>query len=431
MMKISFKIQVNPRKVREDRMTRLRIFFVCFLPISLFVSGCGRPEKKMQFEPNLVLAQATKIKVGDIYPMETAVSEATTVVNEMFGSPNEPKLPNDLLEDEQKSFLNTENLEKASGPVAAGRGLYRQHCIACHGVTGNGRGINAMQADVYPRDFRMGKFKFKSTTRGAKPMKEDLYTTIRHGIAGTTMVAIKELSDEDVNTLVDYVIYLSVRGEVERNLIIASEEIAFEEGDHLYLAGSKGFDDNQKDMVKETVAAVMDSWVNAESKVKQAPEPGDVPITATVAELRAAAASDQDSPLKKSIARGKELFAAETASCYKCHGPKGYGDGGTQDYDAWTKDWTSDRGIDPTNEEALIPLQALGGLPPRKIVPRDFRKGIYRGGAAPEKLYLRIAHGIDGTPMPAAEGVLQPADIWSLINYVRSLEEPSKDLTAN
>lgn len=410
-------------------MIRLRLFFICLLPISVVFSGCSRPERKIQFEPNLVLAQATKIKVGEIYPMETAMSEVTTVVNEMFGTPDLPKLPSDL-EVEHKDFLKTENLEKASGPVEAGRGLYRQHCIACHGVTGNGRGINAMQADVYPRDFRMGKFKFKSTTRGAKPLKEDLYTTIRNGIAGTTMVAIKELSDEDVNTLVDYVIYLSVRGEVERNLIIATEEIAFEEGQHLYNDKTDDFK-SQKEMVQETVAAVMDSWVNAESKVKQAPEPGDVPITATVAELRAAAASDQDSPLKKSIARGKELFAAETASCYKCHGPKGYGDGGTQDYDAWTKDWTLDRGIDPTNEEALIPLQALGGLPPRKIAPRDFRKGIYRGGAAPEKLYLRIAHGIDGTPMPAAEGVLQPADIWSLINYVRSLEEPSKDLTAN
>ncbi len=410
-------------------MIRLRLFFICLLPISVVFSGCSRPERKIQFEPNLVLAQATKIKVGEIYPMETAMSEVTTVVNEMFGTPDLPKLPSDL-EVEHKDFLKTENLEKASGPVEAGRGLYRQHCIACHGVTGNGRGINAMQADVYPRDFRMGKFKFKSTTRGAKPLKEDLYTTIRNGIAGTTMVAIKELSDEDVNTLVDYVIYLSVRGEVERNLIIATEEIAFEEGQHLYKDKTDDFK-SQKEMVQETVAAVMDSWVNAESKVKQAPEPGDVPITVTVAELRAAAASDQDSPLKKSIARGKELFAAETASCYKCHGPKGYGDGGTQDYDAWTKDWTLDRGIDPTNEEALIPLQALGGLPPRKIAPRDFRKGIYRGGAAPEKLYLRIAHGIDGTPMPAAEGVLQPADIWSLINYVRSLEEPSKDLTAN
>lgn len=142
-------------------MTRLRLFLVCLLPISVVVSGCGRPEKKMQFEPNLVLAQATKIKVGDIYPMETAVSEATTVVNELFGSPNEPNLPNDLLEEEQKNFLNIENLKKASGPVAVGSGLYRQHCIACHGVTGNGRGINAMQADVYPRDFRMGKFKFR------------------------------------------------------------------------------------------------------------------------------------------------------------------------------------------------------------------------------------------------------------------------------
>lgn len=407
-------------------MKRLRILIACALPACLLVTGCERPAKKIEFEPNRVLAQATKVKVGDIYPVEQALAETEAAVSELFGTPLDPKLP-DFLDAAQKDLINKDKLNVASGEVSKGRGLYRKNCVSCHGDTGNGRGVNALQADVYPRDFRMGKFKFKSTPRGAKPTKEDLYTTIRNGIAGTPMQMVKELTDEDVRALVDYVIFLSVRGEVERNLIIASEETEFESDKHLYKPESKDFQEEQLPALKEIVQNVFESWTTAESKVKTAGDAGDIPIKATVEELIAAANSPQDSPLRASIERGKQLFTADTASCYKCHGPKGYGDGQTQDYDDWTKDWTANRGISPTDEEALIPLQAMGALPPRKIVPRDFRKGIYRGGADPQKLYLRIAQGIDGTPMPAAEGVLQPADIWNLINYVRSLEQPSKD----
>lgn len=405
-------------------MKRLRFLIACTLPACLLITGCERPVKKPEFEPNRVLAHATKVKVGDIYPVETALAETQAAVNALFGTPLDPTLP--VLTADQNKLLSSDKLTAASGEVSKGRGLYRKNCVSCHGDTGNGRGVNALQADVYPRDFRMGKFKFKSTTRGAKPTKEDLFTTIRNGIAGTPMQMVKELTDDDVHALVDYVIFLSIRGEVERNLIIASEETEFESNKHLYLPGSDDFKEQQA-AIEEIVGQVFDSWLNAESKVKTAGDPGDIPIKATVEELIAAANSPEDSPLKTSIERGKQLFAADTASCYKCHGPKGYGDGQTQDYDEWTKDWTANRGISPTDEEALIPLQAMGALPPRKIVPRDFRKGVYRGGAAPEKLYLRIAQGIDGTPMPAAEGVLQPADIWNLINYVRSLEQPSKD----
>ncbi|MFO0943407.1 MAG: cytochrome c [Pirellulales bacterium] len=406
-------------------MKRLRILIACALPACLLVTGCERPAKKIEFEPNRVLVQATKAKVGEIYPVETALAETQAAVNILFGTPLKPTLP-EFLEGDQKKLIDADKLRVASGEVSKGSGLYRKNCVSCHGDTGNGRGLNALQADVYPRDFRMGKFKYKSTPRGAKPTKDDLYATIRNGIAGTAMQVVKELSDDDVRALVDYVIFLSVRGEVERNLIIASEETEFESNKHLYKPGSEDFKE-QEAALKEIVMGVFDSWIAAESKVKKAGDAGDIPINATVEELIAAANSPQDSPLKASIERGKQLFTGDTATCFKCHGPKGYGDGQTQDYDDWTKDWTANRGISPTDEEALIPLQAMGALPPRKVVPRDFRKGIYRGGGDPHKLYLRISEGIDGTPMPAAPEVLQPADIWSLINYVRSLEQPSKD----
>ncbi len=129
--------------------------------------------------------------------------------------------------------------------------------------------------------------------------------------------------------------------------------------------------------------------------------------------------------IKQSVARGKEVFESEIAACAKCHGKEGHGDGPQQDYDDWTKDWTVRIGIDPLDEAAQVPLVARGALPARKIDPRDFRLGLFRGGSEPEHLYRRIAAGIDGTPMPAA--TLPEEDIWNLVNFVRSLAEPATE----
>jgi mono/diheme cytochrome c family protein len=427
-------------------MFRIRLLILFSSSVGLLVGGgCGRTEKKVEFEPNFVFAKATEINLG--YPMDQALREAQVALTEHFGTPDEPKIP-EFVDDDLKKLVNQENLIKSAGPPEAGRGLYRKHCISCHGVTGNGRGLNAMQADVYPRDFRAGKFKFKSTARGTKPTKADLFHSIRNGIAATPMQVIKELSDDDVDALVDYVIYLSWRGEAERLMLTAAEEIEFkteesgteattskeEEDDdtirNLYAPGTKGFEEQVK-LVEEIVSEVGSKWTNASSGVKEAADPGDIPVKATLDELIAAANSTTDSPLKASIERGKELYKSDAASCSKCHGALGAGDGQTQDYDDWTKDWTLSKGISPTDEEALIPLLARGGLPPKKIIPRDFRQGVYRGGGDPEKLFVRISQGIEGTPMPGVESSVQPPDIWHLVNYVRSLAVPPKEEVAS
>lgn len=414
-------IVLNPIDLEKTLMSKTKLLCALVLPLSIAFSGCNKQEKKVAFEPNRVFAKATEINVG--YSMDQALSEAQVAISETFGTPDDPKIP-DFLEGDLKDIVSMDNLKLASGPLEQGRGLYRKNCITCHGITGDGRGINAMQADVYPRDFRMGKFKFKSTARGSKPIKEDLFTTIRNGIAATPMQRIQELTDDDVRALVDYVIYLSWRGETERNLLTAGADIEFENGGHLYDAKSEGFAEQQQ-MLKDTVSEVAESWASAADAVKQPADPGDIPIHATLDELIAAANSDADSPLKASLTRGKELFTSDTASCSKCHGPLGHGDGQTQDYDDWTKDWTLGKGIDPTDSHALIPLLARGGLPPKKIMPRDFRQGVYRGGGDPEKLYIRVSQGIEGTPMPGAESTLKPEDIWNLVNYVRSLAIPA------
>ncbi|MEM9368070.1 MAG: cytochrome c [Planctomycetota bacterium] len=199
----------------------------------LGVAGC-RQEATVVFEPNLVHAMKYQIKEG--IDMQQASSDAHWIVTEMFGTPNDPKLPAALTEDEElASIVSMDNLVKASGdPAMEGRGLYRKHCVLCHGIAGDGRGTSAAILNPYPRDYRRGIFKFKSTARGAKPLHEDLHGLIANGIPGSAMVKIPGLTDEDVDALVDYTIYLSMRGELERTLIDdAIFELDLEGGDRI------------------------------------------------------------------------------------------------------------------------------------------------------------------------------------------------------
>jgi len=59
-------------------------------------------------------------------------------------------------------------------------------------------------------------------------------------------------------------------------------------------------------------------------------------------------------------------------------------------------------------------------LPPRPILPRNLKSGEFRGGGHPGDLYLRIANGIEGTPMPAA-ATLKSDEIWALVAFVKAL----------
>jgi hypothetical protein len=84
------------------------------------------------------------------------------------------------------------------------------------------------------------------------------------------------------------------------------------------------------------------------------------------------------------------------------------GDGGQELFDDWNKDKT---------DENIV----FWRLPRQHLDPRNLRLGVYRGGRRPVDLYRRVYSGIKGTPMPAAGNVLQPNQIWDLVNYVLSL----------
>jgi mono/diheme cytochrome c family protein len=358
----------------------------------------------------------------------------------------------------------------------------------------------------------MGIFKFKSTPRGAKPTRDDLAKLIRGGIAGTAMKPIPGLTEEDIQSLVDYVIYLSWRGEVERLQIdmavldgiiedgervidsdlgqrldsdpayheflealaeIEKDGLSDEQKEELelykrlksdpaYLENLEalaekekdGLSDEQKEELKlykrleeelklyerfledweyidEQAEGIGNKWLQAERKVIEVPDPPTgFPLAESYTDVIAIRSSENATEFDASVQRGQELFVGKIATCSKCHGDKGLGDGQTTDYDDWTKDWTARVGLKPEDRESLIPLLARGALAPRNAIPRNFAEGIFRGGSNSKDLYRRIMQGIDGTPMPAAtfvEGQFEQDDVWHIINFIRSLQTAEAD----
>ncbi len=377
----------------------------------LVAIGCG-PTPAASFRLNMFEASQQRLKPSQ-------EQQVATILAAMFGSPDEPVVLAETGLDEAK-------LQLAAGPVRSdivGRknGLYREHCAHCHGVTGDGMGPTAAFLNPYPRDYRPGVFKFKSTERADKPTHDDLVLVLRNGLAGSSMPSFDLLSESKIDALAEYVKYLSIRGEVELALMRAYFEL--DDEDQGKLPETREF------LVEEILAPVAEAWQSAEDAVIDVPEmPADIDLVA-------------------SIAKGKELFYGNKANCVKCHGVTGLGDGQANDYDDWNKvvlqahktvqggleqaskasTWEMDSDELSEHEADLVWLERFGkvldgnALQPRMIRPRNLRQGIYRGGMRPLDLYYRIHAGINGAPMPAAKGTVPPEDIWHIVNYIRSL----------
>lgn len=388
--------------------------------------GCDKPLDS--FKSNaLHLAKLEKSQGVDL---SRAADESSAALESLFGTPEKPLWPEFLQNDAFAGLVSAERLQQAAGAVRSDEqdrhfGLFREHCVACHGVAGDGAGPASRLLSPYPRDFRLGKFKFKSTPIGKKPTRADLRHVLTAGLPGTSMPSFRLLNDEELDALVDYVIYLSVRGEVERQLLTeAAMEIDFEAGERLYdvsLRESKPDEfAAQSSLLTKVTETVAKQWVAADEAVTQVPTP-----TKVMFEPGQSLNADDQVAMAESIANGRKLFLGPIANCASCHGATAMGDGQTKNYDAWTKDWLE--GLDPQNRDEIKPMLRLGALKPQYILPRNLRTGVYRGGSAPADLYLRIVNGIDGTPMPAT--AMQPAnpqgltesDVWDLVNFLLSL----------
>lgn len=362
---------------------------------TMLALGCGAPEA--EFSTNEIYVEVQKRKTGEVTP--PTVQNIAEVVEALFGTPDNPHLP--VLEDmDVNSVLDIDLVQMAAGKVSreeSGRphGLYREHCVHCHGITGDGLGPTAEWLNPYPRNYRHGIYKFKSTPGKQPPAHDDLMQVLYDGIPGTAMPSFKLLADDERKALAEYVKYLSIRGEVERSLI---REAASElEEDGLFVSATG--EDDYRQSVSDKVVSVVSSWVNANDNRMAIPERPEY----TEEELQA------------SIDRGRGLFHGKLAQCSKCHGDTALGDGVVNDYDDWTKE------LEPNKPEVYATYAALGALDPRNALPRNLRLNVFRGGRRPIDIYRRIKIGITGSPMPAASAQLQADQIWDLVNYVRHL----------
>lgn len=307
-----------------------------------------------------------------------------------------------------------------------------------------------MILDPYPRDYRDGVFKFKSTYNPDQPTDEDLRHVLYEGVPGTAMPAFAPmLAPDEIDALVEYVKYLSMRGQMETALIrYVRDEISYDSA----TGEGETFDpvtdeDQRADILAILEEDVVAGWQEAPEEVVVPAEDGLPPEHRTAEQIAASAA------------KGRELFYGTKANCVKCHGPTGMGDGQTDDYDNWNravvqfnddtiglenriqalKDELVEKEGD-AREAALQELEAANKelrqrlavqeheLPVRNAIPRNLRYGMFRGGGRPLDLYRRVNQGIAGTPMPAAgptspgaQGVLSEEEIWQIVDYIRSL----------
>jgi mono/diheme cytochrome c family protein len=394
--------------------------FFCRLWLAGAVLACAGCGSSIEFPPDDVYLRlqesATRIELSTQQRQDIAA-----ILEHWFGTPDEPRIP--AVEGaEFSTLLDLDRLQMSAGPFGSEEdgtpfGLYRRDCAICHGISGNGVGPTAGFLNPYPRDFRRGIFKYQSTAGTVTPpTDEDLRTILVRGMPDTSMPSFRLLSDVELDSLVDYVKYLAIRGAVERALIVESVDVLEGPQDRLADVSLRDSDpprfEQQLDDLAPLVAFVARGWHNAAQRVTEIPP----------------RPADRD-PIA-SVARGRELYLGDVANCVKCHGPDGRGDSEAIDYD----DWTREIFPDPLNRQAVRPYLSLGALKPRPTRPRDLRRGIFHGGDRPEDLYLRIKNGIAGTPMPAApmkaedappdDIRLAPSDIWHLVDYVLSLSDP-------
>ncbi len=286
-----------------------------------------------------------------------------------------------------------------------GYALYRRHCLHCHGVSGAGDGPTADFLFPRPRDYRPGKFKFTSTPNGAKPTREDLRRTIRDGLHGTSMPAFESMmSRAEIEQVLDYVIFLSIRGETELSLI--DEASIADENDPAALSD---------EVLENVVSGVFNKWKSVDTQVFNPP-----------------VARKASSP--QSILHGRDLFLGyksrkgATVDCVGCHGALATGDGASFVPQAVFNDVVF--GGDPSlqNERLgkyseVVRKQWKDSLDEwgNPLRPNNLNRGIYKGGRRPLDLYWRISKGITGAKMPAHYPTLEGDEIWDLVNFVLEL----------
>jgi mono/diheme cytochrome c family protein len=271
-------------------------------------------------------------------------------LQEHCGTPQAPK----MLGDESFEF---EHLKR-------GQVIYMRRCVQCHGVTGDGEGPKASSLYPRPRDYRRGIFKFTSTPYGAKPLKSDLVRTVRQGVAGTSMPSFDLLSEPELDAVIDYVLVLTHRGELERELALEAE-----------------YGEIDDDIVSDLIDTTLSRWKAAKTQIVE-------PVT------------PQPEFTAEMVRDGKIAFLSR--GCSKCHGDDGTGFTREKlDPDIWGH---------PTKAADLTSGMLRGGQRPVDVYRR-----IYAGiNGTPMPSFRSIL----------AE---EPETVWNLVAYVLYIADRRRD----
>jgi mono/diheme cytochrome c family protein len=341
--------------------------------------GYDRPGQFPELFVGLDTEEKDKLMVDPAKMPEDQRQQLEQLLTETFGTPAHPQVDGGNADTREALLKLRTELKLDEDTLARGSALYRQNCLHCHGLTGDGRGATAPWVNPHPRDYRQGRFKFTSSAQeeGArKARREDLLRTIYEGIDGTSMPSFRLLPDDDLEALVSYVIHLSIRGETEywvlRLALTGEGDQTVDESFNAYL--------QQK----------ANQWIEAQaSPIK----PGPYPEFKTEKE--------RNDYLRASIQRGMGLFNRpkpegnlKSAGCLGCH--TDYGRQAPHKYDYW------------------------GTI----VRPADLTTGIFRGGRRPLDLFYRIHSGVNGVTMPASSNNLTSDEIWDLVNFLEVLPYP-------
>lgn len=257
--------------------------------------------------------------------------------------------------------------EDGDARLRLGAVSFRTQCLQCHGATGRADTTTAAMLTPRPRDFSLGVVKFTATVGEARARRSDLEHTLRKGIPWTAMSSFGRVREPMFGSLVDYSMWILVRGELS---LTARDRVRAGEAPEVAYATAR--------------KQVLSSWDPANAPLVRVPE--------------------FDANDAEAAARGAKLYADPAVGCATCHGA----DGGGRGPAVW----------DEKSERWL--LQDVWGMFSQ---PRDLRRAQYHGGDRPEDLYLRIHAGIKGTPMTAHGDRLSETEISDLVAYLRSIAE--------
>ena len=143
-----------------------------------------------------------------------------TSCKDSFGTPAASR---DRDRRDRRKSMNRRNVSALTpDSLTEGGKLFRQHCLQCHNLTGDGRGPAGNS--VYAVSLATSAAACSSSSRPARTASRaaaDTLRTLAEGLEGTAMPSFGLLSGAERDLLAGYVTYLSIRGQVEFETLAA------------------------------------------------------------------------------------------------------------------------------------------------------------------------------------------------------------------